>query len=582
MTAMWQTGEISIDTLIRHVNESTIGLPQFQRLSVWGKSDWTPFVKTILLGRPTGSLLLLEAGRDSRNFSPRPIDGGPALGAQGLKYLLLDGQQRTTTIYKIFVTGFSGQTGPKKEFVLDVAAALERGELQESDLELVSTSRVGPPSKLAQKGRVSVRTLFDDAQRAVWLNSYVSKIDPKNIEAGLVRLVSALAEVIPAFGDLKSYKFPVLEVSSSAPLDVIVDIFEGMNRRGQKLNQFDLMVARLYKPSGRSGYFDLRSEFDEALKKCPKLATLGVGEDDGMLPLQLIALQLSRLPDGLRPIGVKGLNNRDVLEIPPDQIIGKTVKSQLIPNLGLAQAMEALESAAEFLFDHCGVVSSKLLPQQSMLLPLADQFLLGRKRLSDDQLKKWFFSVGLSIDYYGSVNSYAARDCKALRDWANDDKSRLPHPVAQLTKATVADMDLSQPMSREGAILGTTLMALLVAHGAMDWRKGQLAVKNSNQPVEFHHMVPENRLKTFIRSKDDRKPIANFAPLEAKTNRELRDQIPMVVRKDLGADADPILTSHYVDPALLSKAHGSRTAFDKMLAAREASLKKFIVNALSL
>lgn len=580
MPAMWQTGEVSVETLIKHVDQTTIGLPQFQRLSVWGKSDWTPFVKTILLGRPTGSLLLLEAGRDSSEFAPRPINGGPPLGAQGLKYLLLDGQQRTTTIYKIFVTGFAGKTGSNKEYVLDVAAALDRGELQEGDLELVSTSKVGPPAKLAEKGRVSLRTLFDDAQRAVWLHSYASKVDPKNIGAGLTSVVSRLAGVIPGFGELKSYKFPILEVSSSAPLEVIVDIFEGMNRRGQKLNQFDLMVARLYKPVGRSGHFDLRKQFEEKLSKCKKLELLGVGEDDGMLPLQIIALQLSRLPDRLRPSNVKGLNNRDVLEIPPEQIIGS--KSRLIPDLGLSQAMDALEWAAGFLFDHCGVVSSQLLPQQSMLLPLADQYFLEKGRLSEAQLKKWFFSVGLSIDYYGSVNSYAARDCKALRDWATGEKSGIPQPVKQLTKKSVGDMDLTQPMTREGAILGTTLMALLVAHGAMDWRSGQLAVKNSREPVEFHHMVPESRLKTFIRSKEDRKPIANFAPLEAKTNRELRDQIPMVVIKDLGADAGPILASHHVDQVLLSKAHASRAAFDKMLKSREEALKKFVIKALGL
>ena len=114
---------------------------------------------------------------------------------------------------------------------------------------------------------------------------------------------------------------------------------------------------------------------------------------------------------------VKGLNSGDVLEVKPKQVIGH--QGAAISDLDLPRAVRALDDAAKFLITVCGVVGPSLLPQQAMLLPLADQYLRPpSSRLSVAQLKQWFFSVGLSIDYYGSVNSYADRDCNRLERWA--------------------------------------------------------------------------------------------------------------------------------------------------------------------
>jgi hypothetical protein len=65
-----------------------------------------------------------------------------------------------------------------------------------------------------------------------------------------------------------------------------------------------------------------------------------------------------------------------------------------LPDLDLTVAVRALDEAAAFLMKHCGVAAPSLLPQQAMLLPLADQFLRSEsKRLSDADLKRWFFEA---------------------------------------------------------------------------------------------------------------------------------------------------------------------------------------------
>lgn len=581
MATMWETGTETVGDLNNYVDSSTLGLPQFQRLSVWGKKDWIPFLTTLLLDRPTGTLLLLEAGSDSSEFAPRHINGGPPLGGTNLKWLLLDGQQRCTTIYRAFQIGFENG-GQTKEFVLNVKSALGRGELLEEDLELINAAKIAGPAAMAQKGKIALRTLVSNAQRIAWLNSYVQghlSADPD----GLTTLINSLEKTIPAFSTVSSYRFPVLEIKSTTPLDVVVDIFEGMNRRGQKLNQFDLMVARLYRDLGNGNYYDLRKRFEDCLDNSPNLKKLGIDENDGMLPLQLISIQFSRLPAGAEFANIKGLSNKDVLELPADQIIGVAGQNRPFPNLNLDAAMVALEQAADFLNRICGVRSGHLLPQQSMLLPIADQFLLDpNSRLSDANMKRWFYTVGLQIDYYGGVNSYVARDCKALYEWAADPIGKKPASVKSLNSQYINQLDLKQAMTREGSILGTTIMALLVADGAKDWATGQKGIQQLPGEIEFHHMVPDKALKNFFKLKTERLQIANFTPIMAATNAALGDTDPGVVVTNLGGDANAILATHHVDPRVLGIAATNVQAFDALLIDREIKLKKFIIGSLGL
>ena len=585
MTTMWETNTVTVAELLKHITKAEIALPQFQRPAIWTKGDWIPFLATVLRDRPAGTLLFLETGGMGAQFVPRPLEGAPTLGnTNRLKWLLLDGQQRTTTIYRAFDIGFSGNSGPVKEIVLNVKRALERGHLEDDDLDLVARSKVKGAPAMAKGGKISLKTLIDAPQLTAWERTYADT----HIEAtgaGQARLVALLGEVIPGFRTAGDYRFPVLEIDEAAPLDVVVDIFEDMNRRGQRLNQFDLMVARLYVPLVDGTHYDLRSRWNDCLTSSTHLRNLAVDEADGMLPLQLIAMQVSRLPPGAKPEKVRGLGNKDVLELPPNQIVGEPVDGQLpkIAGLSLEAAVKALDEAGGFLTSKCGVTCRPLLPQLSMLLPIADQFLRPpAERLSDQQMKSWFFASGLSIHYYGSVTSYADRDCKALSSWADSGGTDVPAVVSSFDRRAAESLNLLQPMSREGAVLGSALMALLVSAGALDWRAGQMQVASLRESVEFHHMIPEQTLKKYYKKKEERRPIALMTPITASRNSAIRDQNPGQVMNALGKNARPILATHYADEALLVAAPETEAGLINFLDSRQTLLRKFVVRALGL
>ena len=79
MKATWNTDELTVRELIEAVKEGELGLPQFQRPSVWTRANWVSFLRSILRYRPTGSLLLLECSKENQKFAPRSIDTAPNL-----------------------------------------------------------------------------------------------------------------------------------------------------------------------------------------------------------------------------------------------------------------------------------------------------------------------------------------------------------------------------------------------------------------------------------------------------------------------------------------------------------------------
>lgn len=577
MTTMWDTGKISIGQLMDSITASKIALPAFQRPSVWGRADWVPFLTSVLLDRPTGTLLLMDIRNGNPPFSPRAIDVAIPLSnkPQNLEWLILDGQQRSTTLFKALKGVFAFGKIPK-HCVLNIKAVIENDGLNE--MEHITFERDVPGNlDMARRGAISLNTLLDDGALADWERAY----GDVHMDGAQGELVNKLNELLPGFRSIKNYQFPVLEINQSAPLDVVVEIFEGMNRRGQKLKMFDLMVARLYHEFTPGVYYDLREEWKTELSNSSGLKKIGVSEDDGMLPLQLIALQVSR--HKLIP-GVTGLKNKDVLEVPATEIIGLRAGKPINPKLDFGKAVTALDNAADFLSRVCGVTCKQLLPQLSMLIPIADQYLRPVKdRLSEAELKIWFFAVGISVDYYGSVNSYAERDCKDLAKWASSTgHTEIPASINNFNRAFVNALDLKQAMRREGAILGASLMSLLVSSGALDWKKGQISVEATKETVDFHHMIPEAMLKKILGKDAELRPIAVMTPITANRNRSLGDKAPLDVIEELGKDAKPILATHQVEIVLLQKGSEGKVEFEKFLDSRERLLKAFIIQTLGL
>lgn len=96
----FQTHPLSLSHLLSSINERKLALPDFQRDFVWDAGATEELIESIARSFPAGSLLFLPYRPNE--FTPRAVTGAPELNGLTPLELILDGQQRLTSLYQAF------------------------------------------------------------------------------------------------------------------------------------------------------------------------------------------------------------------------------------------------------------------------------------------------------------------------------------------------------------------------------------------------------------------------------------------------------------------------------------------------
>ena len=83
-----------LSTLLDEIDSGTVLLPEFQRGYVWNRDQVRGLMRSLYLGYPVGGLLMWETTSDG-------VSVRGSVGTAGVKQLLLDGQQRVTSMYGV-------------------------------------------------------------------------------------------------------------------------------------------------------------------------------------------------------------------------------------------------------------------------------------------------------------------------------------------------------------------------------------------------------------------------------------------------------------------------------------------------
>src|ERR1700674_4187871 len=126
----FQTNPIDLNKLLEDCDRGVIQLPDFQRSWVWDEDRIKSLIASVSRAFPVGALMSLDTGGPV-NFKPRPVEGAPPdAKAATPQSLLLDGQQRMTSLYQVTLRGKVVETEtPKKKkvkrwFYIDIRKAL--------------------------------------------------------------------------------------------------------------------------------------------------------------------------------------------------------------------------------------------------------------------------------------------------------------------------------------------------------------------------------------------------------------------------------------------------------------------------
>ena len=543
MSLFEDTNPRALKELLSEIHGRTTVLPDFQRDFVWEPGATQELIVSIASNYPAGSILRVRDAK--RVFAAREFEGAPALGGAKHTFLVLDGQQRLTSLYQAFFG-----VGEHRYF-LDLRALAEGADFEEAifharattkwtkareDFELQAKELLLPLSVLkggaggfGKWGRTVARRLADKERIA--LEDALDGIEEKWIHV------------------IDDYHFPVVTLSDKTEPDALCTIFETLNRTGVKLSVFELLTARFWPQN-----IKLRALWEKALADHPVIADFEV---DAYYVLQGISLASRKAPSCKRG---------DVLNMTASDITDWWDKVVL----GLATGLEILR-------DDCKVMLPKWVPYQTMLPPLAAVLArAGNPRTAEagaqrEKLKRWFWCAVFGQVYEGAPNSKAAKDVVEVLPWLSGGDP--PESVASFSfdPRALRDVTPRQRAIYRGAI------CLILSGSARDFHTQAVITGKlmAEEGIDDHHVFPAAYLERRDVSPARRRDcVLNRTLIDRTTNQMISDRAPSdylaEIRGTPGFPFEKVLDSHVLpagaDSPLL------RDDYDAFLALRQERL----------
>lgn len=460
-----------LSTLLDQIDSGTVLLPEFQRGYVWNRDQVRGLMRSVYLGHPVGGLLLWETSAEGMS-----VRG--SVGGSGTHLLLLDGQQRVTSLYGV-IRGRPPAffEGDEKAFtglyfnVESQAFEFYRPNKMSDDIHWVSVT------ELFASGPVPFLSRFaDQPDRA---NLYLERLN--------------------RLWQVTEKDFPQEKITGAErTVDEVVDIFNRVNSGGTKLSKGDLALAKLCAqwPEARSSMRESLSRWEEA----------GFRFTLDWLLRNATAVATGR-----------------ALFSALDKVSADDFQDALERSVHYVGAF--LDAASGRLgLDHDRVLMGRYaVPVVSRLLALNGGGFTDTAHR--DRVLFWYVHSALWGRFGGSTETYLQQDYDAL---ARDGADGL---IANMERARGGNLDI-RPHDFEGSTRGSRFYPLLYmltrVTGARDFGSGlelkaELLGKLSS--LQVHHIFPKGLLRdSYDRSHVN--AIANFCFLTQNTNLEIGDRPP--------------------------------------------------------
>jgi hypothetical protein len=587
---LFESPPLELSKLLDDIQDGVIQLPDFQRPWKWDDERIVSLLATVTLGYPLGVVMTLQTGGPGTRFKPRPLAGTHVPPGTEPAELLMDGQQRMTSLYQALHgdgpvdTEDSRRRPIARWYYLDIAGALNPLADREDFIYSVPADRKLPLADRKQytdlttqaaecaAGIFPLRIAFDAEAINAWQRGYVRYDDSRWDMWGAFQ-----SQVLKNVSD---YRLPVIRLSKDTPKEAVCTVFEKVNTGGVALNVFELLTATY---AGDRQYYDTHgSDFqlpahwkqvkDVELASHPMLS--GVEDSDFLQAVCLVSTHYRRRgrPD-VDPFTqpAASCKRADILDLPLQEYI------KWAPEI-----VSALHWASGFLARQ-GVYGAYNVPYRGQVTSLAAiRTVLGADTDSpaaEEKITRWYWCGVLGEQYGGSYDTRLPRDLEQVAGWV-----RGGPPPASVTEANFPAARLNTMSSRNSAAYKGVL-ALLLKQGCIDWTYSQEpinAVIFEDQQVDVALIFPKGWCERHGIGRDRRDSIVNKTPLTNRTRRIMGNQGPDAYLKQLEAEAglpanwlDDIVGTHLVDAKYL-RGGPDGPDFDGFYEARAASLLALI------
>ena len=494
-----------ISTILDHIDSGHMALPEFQRGYVWNRDQVRGLFDSLYRRHPVGGLLVWAT--QSQTAAHR--GDGPL--AAGVVKLLLDGQQRMTSLYGVvrgrapkFFDG-NAQAFTRLCFHLESEnfAFYQQLKMQDDPLWIDVT-------ELMHKGTAGlgemVARLSTNSELAAKLGLYAGRL------SGLLGIIEVDLHIEEVTGPDKT-------------LDVVVDIFNRVNSGGTKLSKGDLALAKIC-----ADWPEARETMKLKLKEWEKA--------DFHFNLDWLLRSVNTVLTGEAKF--QFLHGKCAEEIQD----------------GLNRATKRIDTILNLISDRLGLDHDQVffgrfgVPVMVRYLDQRNGNLDAKER---DKLLFWFVQAGMWGRFSGSTESFIDQDLAALEGEGGGldkllEQLRLWHGGLRAEPGHFTGWSL-------GARFYPVLYLLTRMGESRDWGSG-LHLKSSllgkMSRLEVHHIFPKAQLYKRNFKRPEVNALANFCFLTKDTNLDISDTLPEEYFPRIEQAHPGALASQWIptDPAL--------------------------------
>ena len=564
--------------ILKDIKIGRIQLPDFQRDWVWDDARVKRLLTSLSLAYPVGAVMLLQQGNPQVRFKPRLLDGATLQQPPAPHLLILDGQQRLTTLFMVLlseqpvlVKDSNSNKLSRKWYYLDIEKSLNPNiDRKDTIIALPESKKLRTAHGVidfSTPGREYLVGLFPLSKVfffSEWRSQY-SKFWGYDSEK--LKLLDTLElEILKKF---EHYQMPVIQLRDSLPKDAVCQVFEDTNTSGCDLNFFDLMTA-----SYCADNFSLRDDWKRREVHLMSFKALRSLRNTDFLQAVTLAASYARRQNAFRAgivsekLPAVSCRRSDVLKLSTEEY--RTWADPIT---------RGFEEAARFLHAQKIFEANHLAYPIQLVAMAAILTVLGKRSDSEQvrsRLARWLW-CGMFGELYLRGEARTACDLVEIPLWLSGDV--VPTTV---TSAKFSVERLLNARKRYGAVY-QGLSALLRLSGAVDWSTGEEIndVLYFEQRVESHHIFPVSWCRKHGIDPKKYNCLVNRTPLSEKTNKKIGSKATSVYLKEFEMSGtspeklDDMLRSHAIEPEFLRQ-----DDFEGFFAARTKALMELIGKAM--
>jgi hypothetical protein len=555
LTTTFASDKISLEELLKNIEKGKIQLPDFQRGWVWDDDHIISLLASVARAFPIGTVMLLETGNPEISFQTRLIEGVKLSQVTEAEKLILDGQQRLTSLFQTLLSGSEVTTYNNRKhpikcwYYIDIEKAINPNiDIEEAIISVPAIRKIiirkkviHDYSDIQKEYQNQVFPLSKVFDHTTWRQGYFKEFRDK--EDKLNQFDQFESEIIQVF---KQYQVPIISLKKETPKEAICLVFEKVNTGGVFLSVFDLLTATF-----SADDYKLREKWKKIEEGFKQYKVLEKLEPSDFLQIITLLATYDRYQQAIKD------------GKPRDKLPAISCGRKDILNLTLEEykkwvnfAIQGLEKSSQFLHQQ-NILTAYYLPYHSQLVPMsAILALLGEKANSagvKDKIAQWYWCGIFGELYGGASEARINKDLPQVLDWIKSDKE--PDTVIDANFSATRLISLRTRTS--AAYKG--LYALLLYQGGRDFASGTpiSSAMYFEEKIDLHHIFPKNWCEKQKIDSKRYNSIINKTLISAKTNKKIGSQQPSIYLKKLEKEndidselMDDILKSHFIEPSL--------------------------------